>query len=74
MPSTITELLRTGPSPVDFDILRAAYAELHVTDLQASRRFYVDLLGMVVTIEDDDVIYLRGWEERMHHSIGLRRA
>src|SRR3954468_17326273 len=57
-----------------FDILRAAYVELGVRDLEASRRFYVDLLGLVVSAETDDALYLRGWEERMHHSIVLRQA
>ena len=31
------------------DIVRAAYAELVVTDLDESRRFWVDLLGFVVS-------------------------
>jgi 3,4-dihydroxyphenylacetate 2,3-dioxygenase len=74
MPETINQLLETGPATVPFDILRAAYAELRVADLAASRHFYVDLLGLVVTAENDDAIYLRGWEERQHHSIVLRRA
>ena len=39
-----------------------------------SRHFYVDLLGLVVTAETQDAIYLRGWEERLHHCIVLRRA
>ncbi len=57
-----------------FDVLRSAYAELTVTDLAASRAFYVDLLGLVVSHEDDEAIYLRGWEERLHHSIVLRQG
>ena len=31
------------------DIVRAAYAELVVTDLERARWFWVDLLGFVVT-------------------------
>ncbi len=31
------------------DIVRAAYAELVVTDLAEARQFYVDLLGFVVS-------------------------
>jgi 3,4-dihydroxyphenylacetate 2,3-dioxygenase len=57
-----------------FDILRAAHAELLVTDLEAARRFYVDLLGLVVTEAAPDVLHLRGWEERLHHSLTLRAA
>jgi 3,4-dihydroxyphenylacetate 2,3-dioxygenase len=56
------------------DIIRAAYAELIVTDLAASRRFYVDILGLVVTYEDEDVIHLRAFEEYLHHSLVLRRG
>jgi 3,4-dihydroxyphenylacetate 2,3-dioxygenase len=74
MALTITELLEAGPDPRPFDIMRAAYVELHVADLAASRRFYVDLLGLVVSAETDDALYLRGWEERLHHSIVLRQT
>jgi catechol 2,3-dioxygenase len=57
-----------------FDILRAAHAEYFVADLGRARAFYVDLLGFVETEADDQRIYLRGLEERLHHSLGLRRG
>jgi 3,4-dihydroxyphenylacetate 2,3-dioxygenase len=60
--------------PAPPDIIRCAYAELTVTDLAASRWFYVDLLGLVVTAEDDDAIYLRAFEEYLHHSLVLRHG
>lgn len=72
--STIDELLAGGAAETPFDIMRSAYAELLVTDLEASRRFYVDVLGMVVAEEGPEGIYLRGWEERLHHSLVLRPA
>jgi 3,4-dihydroxyphenylacetate 2,3-dioxygenase len=56
------------------DVIRCAYAELIVTDLAASRAFYVDVLGLVVTWEDDDAIYLRAFEEYLHHSLIVRRG
>src|SRR4051794_540476 len=56
------------------NVLRAAHTEYRVTDLGASRHFYVDLLGFVETARDDDALYLRGLEEREHHSLILRRA
>jgi 3,4-dihydroxyphenylacetate 2,3-dioxygenase len=56
------------------DIIRAGYAELVVTDLAAARWFYVDVLGLVVTAEDDDALYLRAFEEYLHHSLVLRRG
>ncbi len=55
-----------------FDIVRIAHVELVVTDLGAAREFYVDMLGLVPTAEAPDAIYLRGYEERLHHSIVLR--
>lgn len=71
---TINQLLATGPQSTPFDILRAAYGELLVCDLDASAHFYGDLLGMVVSARTADTLYLRGWEERQHHSLVLRRA
>ncbi|HUB76079.1 MAG TPA: 3,4-dihydroxyphenylacetate 2,3-dioxygenase [Solirubrobacteraceae bacterium] len=57
-----------------YDILRAAHAELRVRDLAASREFYVDHLGLIVAAETPDALYLRGWEERLHHSLVLREG
>ncbi len=54
------------------DILRAASMEVVVTDLAAARHFYVDVLGLVVTQEDADAIYLRTFEDFLHHNLVLR--
>jgi len=54
------------------DIVRAAYAELVVTDLAEARRFYVDLLGFAVSAESDTALYLRGYDELIHHNLILR--
>lgn len=67
MPGTIW----TQPS---FNIVRAAHAELIVTDLQKAREFYAHLLGLVVSDESSNVLYLRGYEERLHHSLVLRQG
>jgi len=47
---------------------------LRVADLARSRDFYRDVIGLVVTGEADDVVYLRGLEEDQHHSLVLERA
>ena len=57
-----------------FAITRASHVALAVTDLEASRDFYRDTIGLVVTEETDDVVYLRGLEEASHHSLRLERA
>ena len=56
------------------DVLRCAYMELVVTDLAASRVFYVDVLGLYVTEEDEETIYLRSTEEFIHHNLVLRKG
>jgi catechol 2,3-dioxygenase len=57
-----------------FRITRASHVSLAVTDLEASRDFYRDVIGLVVTEETDDAVYLRGLEESSHHSLTLERA
>lgn len=56
------------------DILRVAYMEIQVTDLKASREFYVDTLGLTVTAETETTIYLRTLEEFIHHNLVLRQG
>ena len=53
----------TELSPPVPDIIRSAYATLVVTDLAQARRFWVDLLGFVVTHEDSRSLYMRGFDE-----------
>jgi len=56
------------------DILRAAYADLVVTDLEASRAFYHGVLGLLISHEDDNAIYFRAFEEYLHHSLVIRKG
>ena len=65
------------PAPVlypPFNIVRLSHVEYRVTDLAKSRAFYVDTLGLQVTNESNDAIYLRAMEERGHHCIALVKA
>jgi 3,4-dihydroxyphenylacetate 2,3-dioxygenase len=72
--TTATQLANSPPADTPFDIRRAAFIELQVADLAASEHFYAELLGMIVSARTEDAVYLRGWEERQHHSLILRRA
>jgi catechol 2,3-dioxygenase len=74
MSTAAEQLANTAPAQTTFDIMRAAFVELRVTDLDASEHFYAELLGMIVSARTSDAVYLRGWEERQHHSLILRRA
>ncbi|MDJ0376305.1 3,4-dihydroxyphenylacetate 2,3-dioxygenase [Cryobacterium sp. PH31-L1] len=62
------------PTATPPDILRCAYMDIVVTDLAKSREFYVDILGLVVTEESDTEIYLRSFEEFIHHNLVLRQG
>ena len=55
----------------DFNTVRLSHITLTVADLAASRRFYVETLGMQVSHEDSTTLYLRAMEERGHHSVKL---
>jgi catechol 2,3-dioxygenase len=68
--------MRTGrPQPASgANIVRSAHGEYLVTDLERARAFYVDALGFVETERTASALYLRGLEERDHHSLVLRQA
>ncbi len=57
-----------------FNIVRLSHVEYNVTDLAKSREFYVDTLGLQVTDEDKQSIYMRAMEERGHHSLAIHQA
>src|SRR5579872_58928 len=68
-----TEENENFPVP-DFDIVRTAHVEYYVRNLEKSRKFYVDTLGLVETEANDSQIYLRGLEDRFHHSLVLTKS
>lgn len=57
-----------------FNVVRLSHVEFIVKDLDASRAFYVDTLGLQVTDENASTIYLRALEERGHHCMVLRKG
>ena len=57
-----------------FHITRASHVVLTVRDLAASRQFYSEVIGLILTAEEGDTLYFRGVEEACHHSLVLRRA
>jgi catechol 2,3-dioxygenase len=57
-----------------FNVTRISHVVLTARDLDASCRFYCDMLGLMLTDRDDDNAYLRGLEEACHHSLVLRKS
>src|ERR1700761_5092339 len=64
---------KTNKSP-PFRITRSSHLVYTVRDLARSRDFYTEVLGLVVSDEGRDTLYLRGVEERVHHSLVLKRT
>ncbi|MBV9137813.1 MAG: VOC family protein, partial [Hyphomicrobiales bacterium] len=63
------------PVPVPpFSIVRASHIEYGATDLARAKSYWVDVLGYLMADETSDALYLRGLEERNHHSVVLRRS
>ena len=57
-----------------FHITRCSYVEYGVTDLSASKKFYTKIIGLILTEETSDAVYLRGIEEAEHHAYILQKA
>ncbi|MGE4240556.1 3,4-dihydroxyphenylacetate 2,3-dioxygenase [Ramlibacter sp.] len=62
------------PPALPFNIQKLGYIEYQVTDLERSRDFYVDIIGLFETARDSERVYLRAIEDREHHCIVLKRA
>lgn len=52
-------------------VMRLGYVHVRVTDLEAARRHYVDILGMYPIAEEEGRLYLKAWDEYDHHSVVL---
>ncbi len=57
-----------------FNVVRLSHVEFVVKDLDISKAFYVDTLGLQVTHEDGERVCLRALEERGHHCIVLKKG
>jgi catechol 2,3-dioxygenase len=56
------------------DIVRSAYVDLVVTDLARAKAWWVDLIGFHIEHTEPGALYLRGYEEFVHHSVVLREG
>ena len=57
-----------------FNITRASHLVFTVRDLAKSREFYTEVMGLIVSDEDANTLWLRGVEERAHHSLTLKQT
>lgn len=56
------------------NIVRLGYVEMLVTDLEKAHELYVDFYGFIPAAQTDDAIFLRGVDERSHHTFILRKS
>lgn len=64
------------PTPVyypPFNITRSSHVVITSRDLAASRDFYEQVVGLVLSDHDADTLYFRGLEEVCHHSVVIKR-
>jgi catechol 2,3-dioxygenase len=64
---------QTNFSP-PFNITRASHMVFTARDLPKTRDFYVEVVGLLVTDEDANTLYMRGVEESCHHSLTIKKT
>ncbi len=57
-----------------FNITRASHVVLTVSDIERSKEFYCDVVGLIESDREMTTIYLRGLEESCHHSLVLKQS
>lgn len=65
------------PAPVHnppFNITRVSHAVHTSRDLAKTREFYCDVFGLIVSAEENGVLYLRGVDEVGHHSLVFKQS
>jgi catechol 2,3-dioxygenase len=52
-------------------IYRLGHVEVRVPDLDLCAAYYTEVLGLREVERDSTHVYLKGWDERDHHSVIL---
>ena len=58
----------------DFNIVRLSHLEIGVSNLSESKYFYTEILGLQITHETTEEVFLRAMEERGHHCLVLKTS
>src|SRR5262245_14421770 len=67
------EIPQTDSNP-PFRFTRASHAVCTARDLKKTEEFYTEVVGLVASHADQNTLYLRGLEERAHHSLVFERS
>lgn len=55
-------------------IAHLGHFEIRVTDLQKSREFFTEIMGLIESDADDERVYLRAWQDWDHHTLTLKQS
>ena len=55
-------------------VMRMGYVHVKVTDLAEARNHYANTVGLYPTLETEDAIYFKGWDEWDHHSVVIEKG
>jgi len=64
---------RSLPMPKHL-VSQVAHVELLTPDLERSRQFFGEFVGLTESARDDRSVYMRAWGETFHHSLKLTMA
>jgi len=56
---------------VIWDLAHLAHVELYTPKLEESTRFFTDILGLSISDEKNDSVYLRAYDDYEHHTLKL---
>lgn len=55
-------------------ILRLGRVQLRMTNWEESIDYYKNVVGLIETAREDDLVYLKAWDEHDHHSVILQKS
>ena len=61
----------TMPDEPILDIAHLGHLEMLTPKFEASRKFFIDVMGMTQSGEQGDSVYLRGWDDYERYSLKL---
>ncbi|MEH7384809.1 VOC family protein [Bacillus sp. JJ1521] len=56
------------------NVAHIGHASINVTNLERSTWFFTEVLGLHVSAEENDKVYLRAWQDWDHHTLVLNKA
>ena len=55
-------------------VAHIGHVEIGVTDLEKSTWFFTEVMGLSVSAEEGDRVYLRAWQDFDHHTLVLKKS